>query len=92
MIIYKKIFNLIIVFNLILFTGLSAQTNQTLDINTILKFNNENFNMGKIQFSKPLEYTVTVENISLDTITIQNVTVSCGCTTPKFKKGDILIP
>jgi hypothetical protein len=29
---------------------------------------------------------------SLDTITIQNVTVGCGCTTPKFKKGDILIP
>lgn len=72
---------------------LNAQTSpaQT-DITKVLKFTNDNFDMGKITYGKPTEFTVDIENISAAPITIDNVMVGCGCTTPKYTKGQVIAP
>ena len=73
--------------------SLNAQTTpaQT-DITKVLKFTNDNYDMGKITFGKPTEFTVDIENISGAPITIDNVMVGCGCTTPKYTKGQVIAP
>jgi hypothetical protein len=62
------------------------------NIDNVAQFVNANYNMGKITFGKPVQYNVTIKNISNDTLSIANVTVGCGCTTPTFTKGQILQP
>lgn len=72
---------------------LHAQTTpvQT-DITKVLKFTNDNYDMGKIAYGKPTEFTVDIENISATPITLDNVMVGCGCTTPKYTKGQVIAP
>jgi hypothetical protein len=62
------------------------------DINTLVRFTNDNYDMGKIPSGKSLEYNISVTNIGADTISIKNVLPQCGCTTPKYAKGQILKP
>jgi hypothetical protein len=62
------------------------------DINKLLKFSNDNYNMGNIPYGKPTEFNVTIENISSAPITLNNVQVSCGCTTPKFQANTVIAP
>lgn len=78
-------------------TQLIAQTTPTStqvqkDINKVLKFTNDNYNMGNIPYGKPTEFNVTIENISAAPITLNNVQVSCGCTTPKFQANAVIAP
>lgn len=62
------------------------------DINKVLKFTNDNYNMGNIPYGKPTEFNVTIENISAAPISLNNVQVSCGCTTPKFQANTVIAP
>ena len=62
------------------------------DINKVLKFSNDNYNMGNIPYGKPTEFVVTIENISGAPVTLNNVQVSCGCTTPKFQANAVIAP
>ena len=63
------------------------------DINTILEVTNGDYDMGKISIGKSLEYNVYLKNISTaDTLIIQDIRVGCGCTTPKFKTADKILP
>lgn len=62
------------------------------DINKVLKFTNDNYNMGNIPYGKPTEFNVTIENISAAPVTLNNVQVSCGCTTPKFQSYQVIAP
>ena len=72
---------------------INAQTAPTpTDISKVLKFTNDNFNMGKIAYGKATEFTVDIENISSAPITLDNVMVGCGCTTPKYTKGQVIAP
>jgi hypothetical protein len=48
--------------------------------------------MGKITTGKATEFNVSIENISSAPITIENVMVGCGCTTPKYNKGQVIAP
>jgi hypothetical protein len=70
---------------------INAQTPQT-DISKVLKFTNDNYNMGTIAYGKPTEFNVDIENISAAPITLENVMVGCGCTTPKYTKGVVIAP
>jgi hypothetical protein len=73
--------------------GYSQTTNTTAkNINTTLQFTNEDYNMGKIKSGAPLEYNVTIKNISTDTVSIKTVRVGCGCTTPKYNAGQVIQP
>jgi hypothetical protein len=72
---------------------INAQTAPTpTDISKVLKFTNDNYNMGKIAYGKTTEFTVDIENISAAPVTLDNVMVGCGCTTPKFTKGQVIAP
>jgi hypothetical protein len=83
----------IVFFIFILFTVNGQNTNpQPEDINKVLKFTNDNFNMGNIAYGKPSEFTVDMLNISSSPIVFENVMVSCGCTTPKYTKGVSILP
>ena len=57
-----------------------------------MKFTNDNYDTGKITNGKPVEYNVDVQNISNTNITLDNVIVGCGCTTPKYTKNIVLTP
>ena len=82
----------------LLFIGMvavKAQTNTTpaqVDIAKILKFTNDNYDMGKIAYGKPSEFTVSIQNISNYNISLDNVMVGCGCTTPKYTKDQVILP
>lgn len=73
------------------FLGAKAQTTP-IDITKVLKFTNDNYNMGTIAYGKPTEFNVDIENISATPITLENVMVGCGCTTPKYTKGSVIAP
>lgn len=83
----------IILASLIILGGFiaNAQTTPT-DITKVLKFTNDNYNMGTIAYGKPTEFNVDIENISAAPITLDNVMVGCGCTTPKYTKGAVIAP
>ncbi len=73
---------------------LQAQVNQQpkKDVDKILTISNADFDMGKIPAGKPLEYNLVIKNISKDTVILQDVKVGCGCTTPKFRAGETILP
>jgi hypothetical protein len=62
------------------------------DIKTLVSFSEEVHNFGKISYGKPVEYEVEVKNIGKTPIKLEDVRVSCGCTTPKFAKDKELAP
>ena len=70
----KKVF-----ITLVMFLGMvavKAQTNATpaqVDIAKVLKFTNDNYDMGKIAFGKPTEFTVSIQNISNYNINLDKV-------------------
>jgi hypothetical protein len=94
----KKILPLIALF---FATGAIAQqqtatpgttTTTVADIKTLVSFSQEVHDFGKISYGKPVEYEVEVKNISKTAIKLEDVRVSCGCTTPKFTKDKELAP
>ena len=59
----------------IVFVGLKAQN---------ISIKNEKYDMGKIIYGKPVEYTVEILNTGADTIMLETAKAGCGCTTPNF--------
>lgn len=57
------------------------------DITKYLAFSETAHAFNKIPQGKPVEFDVTVKNISHDSIKIERVDVQCGCTTPKYTAG-----
>ncbi len=57
------------------FVGVKAQN---------IEIKNENYQMGKITYGKPVEYTVEILNTGGDTLTLETARAGCGCTTPNF--------
>ncbi len=89
----KKIFIIMALFFGVLNVQAQTNTNPTqVDIAKVLKFTNDNYDMGKIPYGKPTEFTVTIQNISNNNITLDNVMVGCGCTTPKYTKDQVILP
>lgn len=62
------------------------------DINKVFEFTNDNYDFGKIVGGKPVEYVVTIKNISKEEATLTNVQVTCGCTTPKYEANKKFAP
>lgn len=54
-----------------------------------IKFSETVFDFGKIPQGKPVTHVFTVENIGNDSLKIDNVQASCGCTTPEWTKTPI---
>lgn len=62
------------------------------DIKTLVSFSEEVHDFGKVTYGKPVEYEVEVKNIGKTALKLEDVRVSCGCTTPKFTKDKELAP
>jgi hypothetical protein len=62
------------------------------DVDKLVSITNADYDMGKISTGKPLEYNVVIKNISKDTVVLQDVKAGCGCTTPKFRAGEKILP
>ncbi len=65
---------------------------QAPDISKVLDIKDTNHDFGKIPYGKPAEYDVVIKNISSDSVKIENVSVGCGCTTPKYEQGHAYAP
>ncbi len=80
---------------LLLLSTVHAQTSTTTttaqpaaqDVAKFLQISEVDHDMGKIPFGKPIEYELSVKNVSSDSIKLQNVQAGCGCTTPVWKAG-----
>ncbi len=68
-------------------TGQGSATNQSADAAKVVEFSELDHDFGKIPQGKPVEYDITLKNISTSPVKIENVQVGCGCTTPKWKPG-----
>ena len=55
-----------------------------------IKFSETTFDFGKIPQGKPVTHIFTVENIGADSLKIDNVQASCGCTTPEWTKTPVV--
>lgn len=77
-------------------SSVSAQRDSTLapkDIHLLAEFTNADYNMGNVPVGKGGEFNVYIKNISAkDTLMIVDVKVSCGCTTPKYRSNDPILP
>ncbi|RXK58710.1 DUF1573 domain-containing protein [Lacibacter luteus] len=51
-----------------------------------IKFPETTHDFGKIPQGKPVTYVFTFENIGKDSLKLDNVQASCGCTTPEWNK------
>ena len=57
------------------------------DISKVIQFKETDHDFGKIPYGKPAKFDLVMKNISNDTVSIQDVRVGCGCTTPEFPEG-----
>jgi hypothetical protein len=62
------------------------------EVDKVLEFKEAVHDFGKIAFGKPVEFDVTIKNISNEPIKIENVKVGCGCTTPKYDATKAIAP
>ena len=70
----------------------AQSTAVTRDIDKIISLTNADYDMGKIPAGRPLEYNVTIKNISKDTLVLKEVKAGCGCTTPKYRTNEKILP
>ena len=64
----------------------NAATQQQ-DFSKVVEISDVDHDLGKIPFGKPVEYEVTLKNVSSDSVKLLNVQAGCGCTTPKWEPG-----
>lgn len=55
-------------------------------VSDAILFNEMSYDFGKIPQGKPVHHVFSVQNIAADTLRIENVQTSCGCTTPEYSK------
>jgi hypothetical protein len=54
-----------------------------------IKLSENSFDFGKIPQGKPVTHNFIVENTGKDTLHIEQVQASCGCTTPEWSKEPV---
>lgn len=70
------------------FSGL-AVSGQALKTGDVLDLKEAAYNFGSIQQGKPAVHEFVIQNTAADTLKIQNVQASCGCTTPVWNKEPV---
>ncbi len=86
----KKILMLLpVLFAVVLVHAQDANANQqpAPDVAKYVEFKEVDHDFGKIPQGKPAEFDLLMKNISSDSLRIDNVSVVCGCTTPKYEHG-----
>ena len=67
--------------------GFSATAQQKAD--DLIKVKSEKFDFGKIKQNAPVTTYFEITNTTDKPIVIENVTASCGCTTPEWEKPPV---
>lgn len=67
--------------------SVAGQAAPAVEITKVLDIKESTHDFGKIAMGKPVEFDVTIKNISSEPVKIENVKVGCGCTTPKYEAG-----
>lgn len=57
------------------------------DISKVLWFSETDHDFGKIPYGKPVEFDISMKNLTHDTLGLKEVKAGCGCTTPKWQHG-----
>lgn len=88
-IIMKKIFCLLLI--AAIGTGVKAQGTsvQVKAIQEVLVLKESLFDFGKIQQGQPVTHEFAVNNTSADSLKLERVQASCGCTTPVWKNDPV---
>ena len=73
----------------ILFSALAINA-QDLKADAVVKVNQERHDFGKIKQGVPVTTFFELTNITDKPIYLENVTASCGCTTPEYSKEPIV--
>lgn len=55
-----------------------------------IRFQEMSYDFGKIPQGRPVHHIFTIENLAADTLKVENVQTSCGCTTPEYSKDPVL--
>ena len=85
----KGIFTLLLV-SICVLQGSAQSSPPVAHVVDALRFKEISFDFGKIQQSRPVTHNFEVLNTSKETIKIENVQASCGCTTPEWTREPIL--
>ena len=85
----KKIFGLLLI--AAISTGVKAQGTSTSvkPVQEMLVLKENAFDFGKIPQGQPVTHEFTITNSSADSLKLENVQASCGCTTPVWKKEPV---
>lgn len=81
----KKI--LLFTLTLIAFIGVHAQNDASAP--EVLSFKETEYDFGKIPQGKPVYHTFEITNKSDKPLKLDNVSASCGCTTPEWSRDEI---
>lgn len=84
-----------IILGVVSFAAMNAvaqSTSQQPEVDKTVLVTPLNYEMGRIPAGKPLEYNVTIRNIGRDTLWLRDVKAGCGCTTPKFRSNEAILP
>ena len=84
----KGIFTLFLVAVCIVHVSAQSSVPVTSVVET-LRFKEASFNFGQIQQNRPVTHNFEVTNNGKESIKIENVQASCGCTTPEWTKEPI---
>ena len=80
----------VLAFAALSFAGKAQGTNTTTKpVAEILVMKESLFDFGKIPQGKPVTHEFELVNASNDTLKLENVQASCGCTTPIWKKEPV---
>ncbi len=82
----KKV--LLFAFSLLLFAVVKAQTETAAPAEVLLLKETE-FDFGKIPQGKPVYHTFEIVNKGDKPLKLDNVSASCGCTTPEWSRDEI---
>jgi len=83
----------IIVAAFFLMSNAQSQTSTTpKDVNSLFGISNSNYSFGKIPYGKPVKYSLFITNKGMDSASLDNIQVGCGCTTPEYVKGQRFAP
>lgn len=76
---------------LFVITGKAQQQPATVPKPETISVSETSFDFGKIPQGKPVTHNFIVTNISKDSLKIEHIQASCGCTTPEWNK-DVVKP
>jgi len=76
-----------VIVNLAIAQGTNASLKPVAEI---LALKETSFDFGKIQQGRPVTHEFIVSNVSKDTLKIEDVRASCGCTTPVWKREPVM--